>query len=111
MPAICKQEYNKSVTEVVCITIDATKRLKAAELLTGTPTISAMGDMAIDNIAVTTAEEIVDGRTVAIGKAITARISGGTTLGRYEIKAFCATTSSPAQTIEFRGGILNLQAD
>lgn len=111
MPLVCKEEYNKAVSETINFAVDCTEGLDDGETLSGTPTSSGQSEMTVSNLAVTSAEKIINGKTVAIGKAITGKVTGGTTAGRYEIKLYCATSSSPAQTRQIRGVIINLQAD
>lgn len=111
MPLVCTEEYNKAVSETINFAVDCTKGLDDGETLSGTPTSSGQSEMTVSNLAVTTTEKIIKGKTVAIGKAITGKVTGGTAVGRYEIKLSCATSSSPAQTRQIRGVIINLQAD
>lgn len=111
MPLVCTEEYNKAVSETINFAVDCTEGLDSAELLTGTPTSSGQSEMTVSNLAVTTAELIIKGKTVAIGKAITGKVTGGTAAGRYEIKLLCTTTSTPAATRQIRGVVINLQAD
>lgn len=74
--------------------------LESAEELTGSPTItSSPSGLTIDNGKVNTGTITVDAVSVAAGRAIQFRVSGGTSGASYEIKISCATTSNPAQTL------------
>lgn len=110
MPLVCTEEYAKAVSEVVNIAVDCTEGLDSGESLTGTITATASG-ITVDNVTVTSTTKVINGRTVAAGKAITARVSGGTAATRYEIKFSGATDSSPAQTRQIRNVIISVQAD
>lgn len=74
--------------------------LEGAEVLTGTPTVTATpSGLTISNARVNTAAITIDGASVAIGNAVQFRVSGGTSGITYEIKVSCETDSSPAQTL------------
>lgn len=109
MPMVCTQEHNKSISEVGFFAVDCSDSLESDETMTGTPTSSGQSEMTISSITVTAAERVIEGRTVAAGKALTFKASGGTTPGRYEVKFISATTITSARQI--RGVVINLQAD
>lgn len=74
--------------------------LEGAEALTGTPTVTGSpSGLTIDNARVSTGELTIDGQTVATGRAVQFRVSGGTSGDTHTIKVVCGTTSSPAQTL------------
>ena len=86
------------------VSIDLQDDLRSGVLLTGTPTVEEVGgsDLSIDNKAVNVASLTIDGRTVAIGKAIQFRVSGQKAGKTYQIDVSCGTNGTPAETQPYR---------
>ena len=86
----------KHPSESIAYAIDFTSLLSTGETLTGTPTVSGSPTgLTIGTPAVNTATIIDDeGNTVAIGKAVQVRISGGTDSIDYSLTISCSTTAS-----------------
>ena len=93
-----------NVGEVINDTIDIEGLLKGTELATETPASPGVaptavevntGDLAIVNVAVNTAEQTVDGRTVALGEGIDYTISGFVK-GIYTVKITLWTSATVA---------------
>lgn len=111
MPVVFDEEYTKSVSEIRTPAYDFSGVLGSDESFTGTITASSdPSGLTIDNVTYTSVATTIKGKTVAAGKAITMRVSGGTANVRYEINMSGSTNSTPAQTIP---GIayLSVQAD
>lgn len=105
---VAEPEYSKTVLEEINIAIDCTIGLDDGETITGTPTVSVSG-LTVDTIAVNAAAIEVDGKTVAIGKAITANVTGGTAGTTYEPKFTAATSGGQSRVI--RNVKIAVQAD
>ena len=76
--------------------------LDSGESLTGTPTVAeeTTTDLTLSNKAVNTVALTINGKTVAVGKAVQFRASGFKVSGSpYIIKITVGTTASPAQTL------------
>jgi hypothetical protein len=87
------------------ISLDAL--LDAAETITGTPTITATpAGLTFASVAANVAEVTIKGSTVAAGKALTFRVSGGTSGAIYSATATVTTTATPSQTIEVKFKLL-----
>lgn len=105
------QEYDKAVSEVRNVAYDFTPLLDEGESLTGTPTVTITpSGPTVSNAAVNVAALTILGETVAIGKAVQFRVSGGSSGVTYTFTISVATNSTPAQTLR-RKGRLNLVAD
>ncbi len=84
-------------------------KLDSAELLTGTPTVTVVTvtvpAIVISNIAVNTSALTINGRTVAIGKAVTFKVTGGLVSTEeddpttYTIRITAVTDAAVAQTL------------
>ena len=82
--------------------VDFTDLLDGDEVLTGTPTVvdvNATGDLTIASIRKNTAAIVVNGRTVAINKAVQFSVSGFDADATYTLRVTCATDATPAQTL------------
>lgn len=75
--------------------------LDDAELLTGSPTITASpSGLSFSQVKVNTSEIEVNGSVVAIGKAIQFSVSGGENGKTYRCRCSVSTTSTPSQDLE-----------
>lgn len=78
--------------------------LDSGESLTGTPTVVEVttSELTISNAAVNTAEETINGETVAIGKAVLFKVTDGGSgdLATYTLRITVSTDATPAQTFE-----------
>lgn len=91
---------SKHPSEVRNISISFVNVLDSGESLTGTPTLSATPSGLTFASAQTNAAAVtINGVSVAIGKAVLARVSGGSSGITYKCEASCGTTATPAQTI------------
>lgn len=100
--AIVPQLQYKQVSEARLVSVSFDNELEDGETFTGnTPTVTEITttDLTLDNKAVSTAALEINGKTVAIGRAIQFRVSGGTAGTTYKIAIQCATDATPAQTI------------
>lgn len=117
MPMTCQlaaggDSYPKSVTEALNVAVDCTTGLRPDETITGTPTsVVSPSGLTLANIAVNAAALEIDGKTVAIGKAITFKATAGTAGVTYEVALWAATSASPAQSREIRNIKISVQAD
>lgn len=86
----------KHPSESVLYAIDFTELLASGETLSGTPTVAGSpSGLTIGTPAVNTGTVVDDeGNTIAIGKAVQVRISGGTADTDYELTVSCGTTAS-----------------
>ena len=91
-------------SEVINETIDIAGLLKGTELATETPASPGVSPTAVEvntseltiaNVAVNTAEQTVDGRTVAVGKGIDYTISGFVS-GKYTVEIVLWTSATVA---------------
>lgn len=92
---------NKRTTETRNGAISLDALLEAVEVVSGTPTItSSPSGLTFSNIQSNSDAIIVKGLTVATGRAIQFRVTGGTSGITYNCKAVVATNSTPAQSVE-----------
>lgn len=98
---LAPQIHYKNPSEVRNVGVDFTDDLATAELLTGTPTVSSdiVPDLTYASIAVITVATVINGRTVAIGKGVTFRVSGGTDGDDHLLTVSCGTNSTPTETV------------
>ncbi len=105
MPKMLEGTQTMSEGDVDFITIDTTPFLDSTEVCNGTPTGTEVdgvtdddavsgGDLTLDNGVVNTATLVVDGQTVAIGKAVQVRIQGQQQGSTYVAKISFTTDSS-----------------
>lgn len=96
-----KQIQCKGVSAARNIAVDFIDQLDAGEVLTGTPTVTEVttSDLTLSNKIINTAELTINDRTVAIGKAVQCKVTGGTAYRTYKIKISVGTNSTPAQTL------------
>ncbi len=94
------QVYTKHPSEVRNCAVSLANVLDSGETLTGTPTVSATpSGLTFSNAQVSVGTLTINGVSVAAGKAVQFRVSGGTSGVRYNVEVTCGTTSSPAQTL------------
>lgn len=77
--------------------------LQSGETFTGTPTVAEVTttDLTLANKAVSSGALMILGKSVATGRAIVCKVSGGTAGTTYRIRVTCGTTGGTvAQTIE-----------
>ncbi|HEB79102.1 MAG TPA: hypothetical protein ENI79_01330 [Rhodospirillales bacterium] len=98
---IAKARHFKSVSGVRNVAIDHQDALKKGELVILTPTITEVStsDLTLSNKVVNTVAITIDNRSVAIGKAVQFKVSGGLAGIEYTINVNVDTDSSPAQTL------------
>ncbi len=96
----CPQMPSIIAGETRLCAIDLTEKLTAAELLTGTPTVTASPNtLTVSNAQVNSVAIEVLGRTVGIGKAVQFKVTGATAPNRYTLTAACGSTSNPAEAV------------
>ena len=76
--------------------------LDDGESLTGTPTVVEVttSDLTISNAAVSAAALTINGESVATGKAVQFKVTGGTAGTTYLLRITVSTDATPAQTFE-----------
>lgn len=91
-----------SVADVEVFAIDYTDVLDAAELLTGTPTVTEVTttDLTISNVAINTAALTILDKSVSIGKAVQFKIINQKVNTTYTLLVTVGTTSTPARTLK-----------
>lgn len=81
--------------------VSFTDILDTGEVLTGTPTVTVSpSGPTISNAAVNTSAVTVDGESVAIGHAVTFKVTGGTAGTTYTLTVTASTDATPAQTFK-----------
>lgn len=96
-----KEVRFKTPSEVINGAVGFTSKLRSAETLTGTPTVTATpSGLTFASVAVNTSAISEDGFTADIGKAVQFKVSGGSADTKYSLTIQCATNSTPAQTLE-----------
>lgn len=91
----------KKATEIRNCAFDMTPLLDAGELLASITSITeSTGDLTITNESVSTAQKVINGKTVDIGEAAQCRVSGGTAPTDYVIRVVALTDANPAQTVK-----------
>lgn len=96
------QIQSKTASEVRNLAVSFVNELDTSpnELLTGTPTISATpSGLTFSSVAVNSVARTINGVSVAIGKAVQARVSGGTAGQEYTLTVTAGTDATPAQTL------------
>lgn len=92
--------HTKHPSEVRNCAVSFENVLDSGELLTGTPTVSATpSGLTFASIKVNTVALTINGATVAIGKAVQFKVTGGSSDVKYQIEASCGTDATPAQTL------------
>lgn len=76
--------------------------LDSGESLTGTPTVAEVttSDLTISNAAVSAAALTILGESVAAGKAVQFKVTGGSAGTTYLLRVTVSTDATPAQTFE-----------
>lgn len=110
MPASAAQRYTKAVAEVLDLEVDCTDYLDG-DTITGTPTatVSPTGPTLGTPTVNTGGTQSILGRTVAVNKAVTVRISGGTAGVEYEVRILFVTTTG-GQTRQARNILVEVVA-
>lgn len=95
------QRHFKHVSEVRNVAIDMRGKLDVGELLLDPPVITeeVTSDLSFSSAAVNTTALTINGRVVAIGKAVQFTVSGGVAEEEYSIRVQVNTDSTPAQTL------------
>ena len=90
------QIQSKTASEVRTVAVSFVGKLDIGELLTGSPTVAEVTttDLTIAAEAVSASALTILGETVAIGKAVTFRVSGGTAGTDYTIRVTVGTDAS-----------------
>lgn len=92
--------HTKHPSEVRNCAVSFANVLDTGELLTGTPTVvSVPSGLTFSSPIVNTGALTINGVSVAIGKAVQFRASGGTSGVKYQIEVSCGTDATPAQTL------------
>ena len=92
----------KHSDESILFGFDFTPLLVSGETLTGTPTVVAdVAGLTINSTPLVNTATFADdeGGTVAIGKAVQCRISGGTNGSDYTLTATCGTSASNTRVV------------
>lgn len=90
----------KKASEVRNAAVDFSGKLDSGESLTGTPTVTATpSGLTFANVAVSTGTLTINGSSVAAGKAVQFKVTGGTSYLMYDVSVSCGTNSTPAQTL------------
>jgi hypothetical protein len=93
-------QHVKHPSEVRNCAVSFDNTLDTGELLTGTPTVSGSPTgLTFANVKVNTAQLTINGATVAIGRAVQFKVTGGTSGVKYQIEVACGTDATPAQTL------------
>ena len=97
---IAVERHAKTPAEVTVCHASCDRALEDAESITGTPTLSVepAGGLTADSPAVTTADVEISGATVAVGRAVRYRVSGGTAGVDYVVTVSAVSDGTPAQT-------------
>jgi hypothetical protein len=91
---------SKASTEVRNGAISLDELLDSAESITGTPTITASpSGLTFASVAANSTVAVIKGASVAIGRAVVFRVSGGTSGTKYTGTLTVGTDATPAQTI------------
>lgn len=100
MPITLPQRPILSVGDVDVASIDFQDYLDAGELLTGTPTVVEITttDLTLANKTVNTSALIIDGRSVAVGKAVQFKVSGQVAGKTYTVQVTVSTDATIART-------------
>jgi hypothetical protein len=100
MPIVIGRTHTISEGDTEVVSVDYTDLLDKGELLTGTPTIVEVppSDLTLGNKAVSTAELIIQERTVAIGAAVQFTVSGQSDETTYAVRITVSTDATPART-------------
>lgn len=94
-PVVAEGELRNAVVSFASL-------LDSAETLTGTPTVEEVdtADLTITNAAINTTVKVVNGKSVAIGKAVQFTFSGQLQSGGiYRIKVTVNTSAVPSQRL------------
>lgn len=73
-------------------------KLAPGEKLTGVPTEESPDELTIDDLAITSEDMVINGETVAAGRAVTFSIVA-TTKGFYKFKILCDTDATVPQKL------------
>tara|TARA_Y100000593_G_scaffold7621_1_gene14227 strand:- start:148 stop:474 length:327 start_codon:yes stop_codon:yes gene_type:complete len=96
-----EQIQSKTANEVRNLAVDFTDKLDSGEALTGTPTVtSSPSGLTISSVDTNAGALTILGTTVAIGRAVTCSVSGGSSGTRYTVAVQCGTDATVAQTLE-----------
>ena len=96
-----EQIQSKTANEVRNLAVDFTDKLDSGEALTGTPTVtSSPSGLTIASVEANAGTLTILGTTVAIGRAVTCSVSGGSAGTRYTLTVQCGTDATVAQTLE-----------
>lgn len=99
MPITLVPRRNVSVGDIETMAIDCHAWLDSGELLESINSITEVGsaDLTISNVTVSTTALEINERTVAIGEAVQALISGWVADEEYRIRITTTTDASPAR--------------
>ena len=99
MGSVAPEVRSITTDETRNVAIDCSDMLDSGELLTGTPMIQCSASLTITNQQVNASAVVINGQSVAAGKAIQFTVTSGTP-GSYAVEAKCSTDGS--QVIEGR---------
>jgi len=96
-----KRQISEGEERTVTIAVD--RDLDAGESLTGTPTVVELltSDLTFASESINSAATDVEGRTIAIGKAVSFFVQGGVAGTTYSVQVTCSSNSSPVQVRSF----------
>lgn len=92
MSCDANQWHEMSTEERRNISVDMSGLLDDDETLIGTPDVQCSADMTIENAQINDAEIVINGETVAIGKAVQFRASSSVA-DDYRIEIVCETSA------------------
>ena len=109
-PHTAQEQRTKTASEVLDAKVSFAGLLEGTETLSGTPTFSELttSDLTLSGAAVSTAALTIDDVSVALGKAATVKISGGTAGRSYIISISCGTSAGNTRVGRVK---LNVVAD
>ncbi len=95
----CKDIGEKAPGEVLNGAVSF-RKLRSAEKLTGTPTVTATpSGLTFSSVAVNTSAINEDEFSADVGKAVQFSVSGGTAAIKYTLIVTASSDSTPAQTV------------
>ena len=94
------QVYPKSPSSVQIVAASFDGLLYPGESLSGTPTVTASpAGLTVDSPWISDEAVVIDGVTVAAGRAVLFRVADGQSRKKYVMTVTCGTDSSPAQRL------------
>jgi hypothetical protein len=96
-----KDIRHKTPSETLNGAVSFVPKLRSAEKLTGTPTVTATpSGLTFSSVAVNTSAINEDGFTADIGKAVQFAVTGGSADTKYTLTVTGTSDATPAQTLQ-----------